>query len=118
MQAPAEFVSDSFLQTMGIPLLERCDFRGSDTSQSQKTAIVSRSLANELFPKTDALGRHIRFGTEPETQNLEIVAVASNARLYDPRVTESLLLYLTSGNVPPAQIGVICNCDTPAIRRN
>ena len=72
VQAPAEFVSNGFLRVMRIPLLEGHDFRrGNTPPNSQRTAIVSRSLANRLFPNADALGRHIRFGTETEAQDLE-----------------------------------------------
>ena len=93
LQAPGEFVTDGFLSTMRIPLLEGHDFSRSDNSQSQKTAIVSRSLARRLFPHGNALGRHIQFGTEPETRDLEIVGIAADARLEDIRADDLSFVY-------------------------
>jgi hypothetical protein len=93
LQAPGEFVTDGFLSTMRIPLLQGHDFRRRDGSQSQKTAIVSRSLAARLFPGGNALGRHIQFGTEPETRDLEIVGVAADARLEDVHTDDLGFLY-------------------------
>ncbi len=83
LQAPGEFVTGGFLKTMRIPLLQGRDFNRADYSQSQKTVIVSESLATRLFPHGSALGRHIQFGTEPETRDLEIAGIAADARLED-----------------------------------
>lgn len=100
LQAPAEFVSDGFLETMRIPLLRGHDFRRNDTANQQKTVIVSRALAERLFGEADALGRHIRFGTEPETRDLEIIGIAANAQLEDARAQDPNLLYLNLWQLP------------------
>jgi hypothetical protein len=66
-QAPAQLVSDGFLSAMRIPLLQGQDFRRTDAPESQKTGIVSESLAKRLFPVGEAFGQHIRVGSEKET---------------------------------------------------
>jgi len=93
IQAPGEFVSDGFLRTMHIPLLEGHDFNRSDTPDSPRTAIVSRSLALRLFPHHHALGQHIQFGTEAETRDLEIIGIAADARLEDIRADNLAFVY-------------------------
>lgn len=100
LQAPAEFVSDGFLRTMKIPLLEGGDFRRASGPDGQKTAIVSNTLARRLFPEGKALGRHIRFGSETETLDLEIVGIAADARLQDPRGKQLSFLYLNLWQLP------------------
>lgn len=100
LQAPAEFISDGFLETMRIPLLRGRDFTRSETGDRQKTAIVSRSLAERLFGEQDALGRHIRFGTEKETRDLEIVGIAADARVEDAHGREPNVLYLNLWQLP------------------
>ena len=100
LQAPAEFVSDDFLRTMRIPLLQGSDFRRTGDLDSQKTAIVSRTLAKRLFPEGKALGRHISFGSEPETRDLEIIGVAADARLEDPHGNDLNFLYLNLWQLP------------------
>ena len=93
LQAPGEFVTDGFLRAMRIPLLQGHDFNRRDNFQSQKMAIVSRSLAARLFPHGNALGRHIQFGTELETRDLEIVGVAADARLEDIHANDLSFIY-------------------------
>jgi predicted permease len=100
LQAPAEMVSDGFLATMQIPLLQGEDFRRTDSPQIQKTAIVSKSLATRLFPAGDALGQHIRVGSEKDTQDVQIVAVAADARLMDPRAQDLSFVYLNYWQYP------------------
>jgi predicted permease len=100
LQAPAEFVSDGFLRTMRIPLLQGRDFRPGDEKESQKTVIVSNALARRLFPEGNALGRHIRFGSESETHDLEIAGIAADARLEDPRGKDFSFLYLNLWQLP------------------
>jgi putative ABC transport system permease protein len=63
IHAPVEYVSDRFLTTMGIPLLQGRDFDRDDRPNSQQTAIVSVSLANRLFPRGDVIGKHISIGS-------------------------------------------------------
>jgi len=43
----------------------------------------------------EALGQHIRFGFMPELQNLEVVGVASNARILDLRDVAAPVIYLS-----------------------
>jgi hypothetical protein len=78
---------------MRIPLLQGRDFSRTDYSQTQKTAIVSHSLATRLFPHGSALGKHIQFGTEPETRDLEIIGVTTDARLEEIRTDDLSFVY-------------------------
>ena len=100
LQAPAEFVSDGFLRTMSIPLLEGSDFRRTSERDTQKTAIVSSTLVRRLFPEGRALDRHIRLGSETETLDLEIVGIAADARLQDLRGKQLNFLYLNFWQLP------------------
>jgi predicted permease len=100
VEAPAEFVTDGFLQTMRIALLTGNDFSLRTATASQKTAIVSESLAKRLFGKAAPLGRHIRFGSEPETRDLQIVGVAADARLEDPHGNDLSFVYLNLWQLP------------------
>jgi putative ABC transport system permease protein len=54
-------VSPGFFATMGVPLLGGRDFRDSDKEGSERVVIVSRSLAQQLFPGTDAVNHHIQW---------------------------------------------------------
>jgi predicted permease len=92
--AGAFWVSDGFLRTMSIPLLAGRDFERTGRAQGVRTAIVSKSLAKLLSPDERVVGRHIRVGTEPEDQDLEIIGIAADARLNNARAEQTPIAYI------------------------
>ena len=93
-RAHTDFIGNNFLATLRIPLLQGRDFQRTDTPQSPKTAIVSESLARRLFPNGDALGQRVSVDDFGGTLEAEIVGVAADARLWDPRADDLSFLYL------------------------
>ena len=53
----ANVVSDRYLDAMGIPILMGRNFQPADLPASQRVVIVSRSLANRLWPNVDPIGQ-------------------------------------------------------------
>jgi len=100
IHAATEEVSDGFLATLRIPLLQGRDFQRTDSPQTQKTAIISESLAKRLFPGGAALGRHISVGAQNDTRDLEIIGIAADARLFDPRTRDFSFVYMDSWQHP------------------
>jgi hypothetical protein len=82
-----------FFTTLGIRVVRGRDFDESDDEKHPRVAVVSTSLAKSLFPHTDAMGQHIRFGVMPEFQDVEIVGLASDARLFDLRDSTTRVIY-------------------------
>jgi predicted permease len=87
-------VSDGAFRTLQIPLLAGRDFSRSDRPEGPRSAIVSESLARRLFDGGAALGRYIEVGTLPADRRVEIVGIAADAQLGDPRRPDVLQLYL------------------------
>jgi putative ABC transport system permease protein len=82
-------VSPAFFDTLGVALRTGRDFSWGDNSHANRVAIVSETLARRLFPNGNAIGQHVRIGVVPRRQNLEIIGVVSDARIYnlkDPNV--------------------------------
>jgi ABC-type antimicrobial peptide transport system permease subunit len=100
IRAPVEHVSDGFLNVLRIPLLQGRDFQRTDSPLSPKAVIVRESLAKRLFPAGDALGHHISVGSKKETENLEIIGLAADTRLMDPRTSNFDFVYLDSWQYP------------------
>ncbi len=92
-------VSPGFFKTLAIPLLSGRDFTWTDDKQHPPAAIIDALTAKQLFPNTDPIGKHLRFGVQPDFQNLEIVGVAQNARLLDVRDGNAPLLYVSAVQV-------------------
>ena len=84
-----------FLKTLGIRLIAGRDFAVADDNRHPHLVIVSRSFAERLFVNGDALGKRVRFGFMPDLQNLEIVGVADDARLFDPREATPPVIYFS-----------------------
>lgn len=89
-------VSPGFFKTLAIPLLSGRDFTWSDDKQHPPAAIIDTLTAKQLFTNTDPIGKHLRFGVQPDFQNFEIVGVAQNARLLDVRDGNAPLLYVSA----------------------
>ena len=70
------FVSPGYFATLGIPLLEGRDFTEADKAESELVVVVSKSVAQQLFPGQDALNRHIMW-TDPL---IKIAGISPNAR--------------------------------------
>jgi putative ABC transport system permease protein len=66
MDVRVNVVTDGYLDALGIPLLRGRDFLPSDDLDAPRVAIVSRLLANKLWPNEDPVGKTL-FGGEPAT---------------------------------------------------
>jgi predicted permease len=93
--ADGTMVSPFFFDTLGISLLAGRAFNDTDDVEHPRTAIVSRSLADRLFPDGDAIGKTVRFGFLPDFQNIQIVGIAANARVSNLRDASPCVIYFS-----------------------
>jgi predicted permease len=93
-------ISPGFFGTLGIALLRGRDFEWTDDEHHPHLAIVSANLAARLFPNGNAIGQRIRFGVTPDLQNLEIVGMASDARVFDLRDASAPIAYVSGLQYP------------------
>jgi len=100
LTANAASVSPGFFRTLGIPLLRGRDFTETDDQHHPHIAIVNSNLANLLFPNGDAIGKRIRFGFMPDYENIEIVGIARNARIFDIRDATTPVLFFSTLQYP------------------
>jgi predicted permease len=104
LMANAAPITPGFFHTLGITLIRGRDFDWNDSGDHlmdpMHVAILSRSLAKRLFPSGNALGQRIRFSFMPDTQNIEVVGVASNARLLDLHDPDPAVIYLPCNQAP------------------
>jgi putative ABC transport system permease protein len=73
-------VSPEYFHTMGIALERGRGFTNGDVKNGQQVTIVSRRLAERLWPSGDALGKVIRLGKESTSPALMVIGVASDVR--------------------------------------
>jgi predicted permease len=87
-------VTPNFFATLGITVVRGRAFTPNDDPKHSSVVVINSGLAKILFPGGDPLGQHIRFGFMPAFQNLEVIGVASDARLFDLRESAAPVAYL------------------------
>ena len=91
------WVSDSYLQTLGIPLIAGRYFNSADTATSDKVAIVNETFAKHFFgTPAAALGHHVSRPNRPTTTDAVIVGVVRDAKhssLRDPAMPTDYILF-------------------------
>jgi predicted permease len=89
------WVSTTYLQALGVPLVTGRYFTAADTATSQKVAIVNESFARHFFAgPTAALGRHVSRPHRPATDAV-IVGVVRDVKhtsVRDPAMATSYTL--------------------------
>jgi predicted permease len=93
-------VSPGFLDTVGVPLARGRDFAWQDNSHGPHVAIISETLARQLFPQGDALGQHLRVGVLPRRQDLEVVGIVADAHVYDLKDPNLAAVYVPALQEP------------------
>jgi predicted permease len=54
-------ISSGYFETLGVPIVEGRDFRDSDRDGAERVVIISRSVAQRLFPGREAVDRHLQW---------------------------------------------------------
>lgn len=92
----AHVVSAGYFETMGIPILAGRGFVETDTREVDDVVVVSRSLADRLWPGSDPVGRRMRIGAaaaERAPRWSVVVGVARDIRLQQLAGGETLDVY-------------------------
>ncbi len=95
MRVDINLVSPGYFRTLGIGLLDGRDFTRHDDDATPAVAIVNRSLASELWPGENAIGKRISApGPGERLRPLEVIAVAADTRSRALTTAAVRLLYL------------------------
>jgi putative ABC transport system permease protein len=71
---------EDFAQVLGIPILRGRDFELADRSRQPAPALVSETLARELFGNQDPIGAQLLVGKDPE-RTIEVIGVTRDVRM-------------------------------------
>ncbi|MGC2697906.1 MAG: ADOP family duplicated permease [Candidatus Angelobacter sp.] len=61
LRARFRSISPGFFETLGVPIVEGRDFRDTDRDGAERVVIISRSVAQRLFPGREAVDRHLQW---------------------------------------------------------
>jgi putative ABC transport system permease protein len=73
-------ISGDYLRAMGIPLESGRAFETQDVAGNERVVLINSTLARQLFPNEDPIGRRIRGGNVPDTAFARIVGVVGDVR--------------------------------------
>jgi putative ABC transport system permease protein len=91
-------VTSAYFQTMGIPLLQGRLLTDEDNENSAPVLVVSRELAQQIFPGQNPIGQQIMCGYDVKSSWWTIVGVVGNVRQDSPASPFGQTMY-----VPVAQ---------------
>jgi predicted permease len=79
INADLHVVGPHYFETMGIPVLRGEDFRHIEAS-SPKAAVISRTMADQLFSNEDPIGQQISWRFAQDKKTYEVVGVVGDAK--------------------------------------
>jgi putative ABC transport system permease protein len=86
-------VSPGFFATLGIPILEGRDFTEADRKGAEPVVIISKSIAEQLFPGKEAVNRNLMW-TDPV---MKFIGIST-----EPRRIVAVVADLDDENIIPA----------------
>jgi len=86
-------VSPGYFTTMQIPILSGRAFLDSDTAAAPGVAVINQSMAHQLWPDEDALGRRFRMNGE-SGRLVEVVGIARDSKYLDLFAKATPYIYL------------------------
>jgi predicted permease len=104
VRAQMESASPEFFDVLGVPLLAGRMPAWTDRATTQQVAVVSESLARQLHPSGDVIGRRVAFGSGRADQDVVIVGVVGNISLGNRRQGDFPIFYR-----PTLQAGLFAN---------
>lgn len=114
-RAEVRSITPGYFATMQIPMVSGRDFDERDDRNGVPTVIVNETLAREIFPGVDPIGKRIRPGFSDTTwyPEREIVGVVADARSDALVVTPAMQAYLPHGQCSSDQMTLLLRSKLP-----
>jgi putative ABC transport system permease protein len=103
-----------YLRAMEIPLVKGRSITDQDTSDALKIALINRTMAEQLWPNQDPLGKHIKFpGSEKNQQPWRtVVGVVSDVAQYALDTKPPMQMYLPYAQFPTSFNNIVVKTET------
>ncbi len=106
-------VSETFFQTVGIPLLRGRTFSKYDGPNQPTVAVINQHMADQFWPQQNPIGKRFRYGSpgaiEPEW--LTVVGVVGDMNTYGPGSQAISTLYRPYRQMPwPPNMDIVVRC--------
>ena len=94
----------SYFATMGIPQLEGRDFTSSDTAANQKVMVINQTMARQIWPGQDPLGKRLKFFGDPDYT--QVVGVVRDIKYFTLSEDPLAFAYLPLAQYPGTALGL------------
>jgi putative ABC transport system permease protein len=93
-------VTPDFFRTMRTPIVRGREFGPADTPSAPWVAVVNESLARQLWPGGDAIGKRILLDVSPDEQAREVVGVVRDIPTRRAQIEAEPVVYAPSRQQP------------------
>jgi putative ABC transport system permease protein len=104
-------VTPDYFKTMGIPIVKGRGFTAGDRMGAQAVAMLNETGAARVWPKQDALGRHLqigtRFGMGGDRAGGTVIGIVGDVRDYGPAAPVAPTLYLSHPQWPVGGVSIV-----------
>jgi putative ABC transport system permease protein len=125
-RASLRFVSEDYLEAMGVPLLRGRFFGEQDLESPPRVALINQKLASETWPEGDPVGAYLDDGAGPDAPPLEIIGVVGNVHqrglanevppaIYLPRLPSSSASFVVRLFSDPLSSAAVLRQETAAV---
>ncbi len=104
-------VTDGYFETVRLQLVSGRTFSPSDDAEADRVVIVNETLAARYFPRGDAVGRRITFGSGENPNWRTVVGVARDVRQFGIRAAERPAAYLPYRQVSFSNMALVARVD-------
>ncbi len=80
IEANLRVVSDTYFQTLGVPIITGRMFDERDTANAAGVVIIGKSLADRVFAGRDPIGRRLVF-TSGQAQPVQVIGVVGDVKI-------------------------------------
>jgi len=98
-------VSANYFSTMQIGLLKGRFFSSADAYGSSPSVIINQTMAEQVWPNEDPIGRQLRFGDQHTVAT--IVGVVNDVKMYQLRPRPERQMYVPLAQFPSATLGFV-----------
>jgi putative ABC transport system permease protein len=100
LPATRRFVTEGFFRTMRIPMVAGREFQSTDGPDSRPVTVVSKLLADRLFPNEDPLEKTLVLPWGRDGTRLAIIGVAGDVRDNGPAADDRPAFYISLRQLP------------------
>jgi predicted permease len=105
IRVTAARIDETYLDTIGVPVVRGRAFNTGDTADSPAVAIITRGMAARYWPGSDPIGKRMRAGDDATWVQIVGVAANSKFRLFTPESAD--LVYLPRRQHPGGRANLV-----------